>query len=521
MGSLNSRHVELVNCLMIANVAAQGGGALHSEAGPANVLMCTAVGNRAPEGRFLMDDTVRPGRGKQPPWIRVENCILADDGNEVSNSYAALTIQYSDILGGKSAVRDPQRTMVWAAGNLDADPCFVDPGYWDPNSTPLDPNDDLFLEGDYHLKSRAGRWDPSAQAWVRDDVTSPCIDAGDPAAPFEREPSPNGSRINMGAYGGTSEAAKSDVTWRFVTTQGPLLAEGLGVVLPHEHIFTDLRGPTAPGYGQADPADVVRVMKPWLAGARQRGVGVLFECTSIGVGRNVALVDRVARESGLPVVVPTGVYGRDAFAPAQHRNMTEDELTTLFIKEIREGIDGTEIRAGFIKTATGSGPMTPLEEKFLRAAGRAARETGTAVASHSPLGGNASKQAAILESISPGIRFIWVHAQNEGNRDLHRQLAARGVFIEFDSLGWNPGQDPTIITAVKELLAVGYGDRVLLSHDAGWYQPGQPNGGTQKGYTYLIDMFIPKLRAAGVSDAAIRMITETNPVRAFAFRGSE
>ena len=201
--------------------------------------------------------------------------------------------------------------------------------------------------------------------------------------------------------------------------------------------------------------------------------------------------------------------------------MTEDELTALFIREIRDGIEGTGIKAGFIKIATGSGAMTALEEKFLRAAGRAASETGAAVASHTPVSSNASKQIAILQTINPAIRLIWVHAQSENNRDVQRQMASRGVFIEFDSLGSNPGQDSALITAVKDLLAAGYGDRILLSHDAGYYQPGQPNGGTQRSYTYLIDTFIPKLTAAGVDDATIRMITQTNPIRAFAFRSGQ
>jgi phosphotriesterase-related protein len=144
-------------------------------------------------------------------------------------------------------------------------------------------------------------------------------------------------------------------------------------------------------------------------------------------------------------------------------------------------------------------------------------ETGAAVASHTTVSSNATKQADILESISPDIRFIWVHAQSVNNRSLYQQLAERGVFIEFDSLGWNPGQDSTFITAIKELLAAGYGERILLSHDAGWYQPGEQNGGSQMPYTYLIETFIPKLRDSGVDDEAIRMITEINPIRAFGF----
>jgi hypothetical protein len=77
-------------------------------------------------------------------------------------------------------------------GNTAADPLFADPD-----------------NADYHLKSHAGRWDSATQAWIIDDVSSPCIDAGDPDSDCSLEPLPNGARINMGAYGGTSEASKS------------------------------------------------------------------------------------------------------------------------------------------------------------------------------------------------------------------------------------------------------------------------------------------------------------------------
>jgi hypothetical protein len=151
--------------------------------------------------------------------IRVDSCILADDGNEVSNGYAVLTIQYTDMVGGKSAVKDPRRAMVWGPGNIDADPCFADAGRWDASDTPEDANDDVFMPGDYHLKSRAGRWDATSQTWVQDAVTSPCVDAGNPALAFDSEPLPNGSRINMGIYGGTAEASKSGAKWQFIMTR--------------------------------------------------------------------------------------------------------------------------------------------------------------------------------------------------------------------------------------------------------------------------------------------------------------
>jgi hypothetical protein len=110
--------------------------------------------------------------------------IVATDPVNVQAPYLAsdIHINYSDVFD-----------EAWAgAGNIDADPIFADPN-----------------NGDYHLKSQAGRWDANEGRWTKDEVTSPCIDAGDPKSPIGLEPFPNGGIINMGAYGGTEEASKS------------------------------------------------------------------------------------------------------------------------------------------------------------------------------------------------------------------------------------------------------------------------------------------------------------------------
>jgi hypothetical protein len=123
-------------------------------------------------------------------WGSVPNPIQAPPGS--------IAITYSDVQDG------------WpGGGNLSVDPCFVSSGTWDPNGTPDNPDDDFWVDGDYHLKSQAGHGDPINKGWVLDEVTSPCIDRGDPNSPIGEEPFPNGGRINMGAYGGTAEASKS------------------------------------------------------------------------------------------------------------------------------------------------------------------------------------------------------------------------------------------------------------------------------------------------------------------------
>ena len=140
------------------------------------------------------------------------NSILWNGGNEISsNNNSNLTITYCNIQGG------------WEGeGNIDVDPLFANPGYWadvnDPNiiAEANDPNA-VWVDGDYHLKSQAGRYDPNSGDWVIDDVTSPCIDTGDPNTPVGEEPEPNGGIVNMGAYGGTIQASKSLSTTGIIT----------------------------------------------------------------------------------------------------------------------------------------------------------------------------------------------------------------------------------------------------------------------------------------------------------------
>ncbi len=191
----------VANCVFEGNCAQRGGASDSACAGP-EFVNCTFVANRAENGNAVARYSCH-GQPEKP--VVMVNCILWDGGKEIGTAqggspvrYVNTDITFSDVSGG------------WEGeGNIDVGPWFADAGYWDPNGTPDDPNDDFFVAGDYHLKSQAGRWDPAGGGWVLDDVTSPCIDAGDPNSPVGDEPEPNGGRINMGAYGGTGEASKT------------------------------------------------------------------------------------------------------------------------------------------------------------------------------------------------------------------------------------------------------------------------------------------------------------------------
>ncbi|MHC4676521.1 MAG: hypothetical protein ACYTBZ_28885 [Planctomycetota bacterium] len=167
------------NCLFTGNSADYGGGMYNEYECSPLISNCTFAGNTAVDGNAIACDS--PGQSN-PSILQIRDSIIWDGINGIwNNDGSTITINYSDVQGGWVGV-----------GNLDSDPNFGDP-----------------CNGDYHLMSQAGRWYSQTQYLVHDDVTSPCIDAGDPNSSIGWEPFPNGGRINMGAYGGTEEASKS------------------------------------------------------------------------------------------------------------------------------------------------------------------------------------------------------------------------------------------------------------------------------------------------------------------------
>jgi len=205
---------DMANCLFIGNSALNGGAVVGSGCGDITISNCTFAGNRAFQANTLYACTPT-GLDKLYDClggnISITDSIIWDGQDTIVNGEddRTITLAFCDVSGGQSSVHDPYDCVTWEPSNIDADPCFAEPGYWDPNGTPDDANDDFWVDGDYHLKSQAARWDPNAGRWTIDDVTSPCIDAGDPLDPIGQEPFPNGGIINMGAYGGTTEASKS------------------------------------------------------------------------------------------------------------------------------------------------------------------------------------------------------------------------------------------------------------------------------------------------------------------------
>jgi phosphotriesterase-related protein len=299
------------------------------------------------------------------------------------------------------------------------------------------------------------------------------------------------------------------------TTLGLKSSAELGMILPHEHIFVDLRTWDQPGYAQAEIEAVMRLMVPELEKARAAGVTALVECTPLGVGRRADILKAVSEAADFPLVLPTGIY-REPWVPPWAHAASQKELSEWMQGELQGQIEGSGVRAGFIKLSASDEGLTLTEAKILRAAAGAALATGAAIGSHTIRGRVVSDQLDILDSCGfPSNRFIWIHAQAEANEALNFEMARRGAWIEYDSIG-EDASDLLIFSRVLHMLEAGRGEQILLSHDRGWYDPAQPDGGTPRPFTPLCEQFLPRLRAAGVDAATIQLLTCENPFRAFA-----
>lgn len=301
---------------------------------------------------------------------------------------------------------------------------------------------------------------------------------------------------------------------KLITTQGPLDPDDVEMILPHEHIFVGMETDRPPA--QTDVKDVVALMAPEIEKAKDVGVTALVACTPVGVGRYVAAVKAVSEETDFPLVVPTGIY-REPWIPDWAQAAEEAAIRDWMQDELQEEIEDSGVQAAWIKLSAGDEDMTEIEAKILRAAGRAGRETNACIGSHTIAGRVVTDQLEVLEEVGyPLDRFIWIHAQNEEDFDINVELARRGVWIEYDAIGSASFDDDFFIDRIQRMLDAGLGDRLLLSHDRGWYDPSKPDGGTPRPFTYISETFLPKLRDAGVDEETVHKMTVENPFRAFA-----
>jgi predicted metal-dependent phosphotriesterase family hydrolase len=303
------------------------------------------------------------------------------------------------------------------------------------------------------------------------------------------------------------------------TVRGLIDVAEMGVTLVHEHVLVDFIGADRVSRSRYDADEAFRTILPRLEALRTGGGRTLFECTPAYLGRDPLLLRRLSEASGLHIVTNTGYYGaaRDSAVPQHAYRETPRQLADRWTAELRDGIEGTGIRPGFLKTGVDAGPLSDIDRKLVEAGALCHLDTGLTLAVHTGDGVAALETVAVLErlGVSPEA-YVWVHAQNENDPETRASIARRGGWVSLD--GVSPRSLGAHAEAVADLFHRHLLDRVLVSQDAGWYHVGEPGGGDYRPYTFLLDTFVPALRARGLEDAAVRALLVENPARAFATR---
>jgi phosphotriesterase-related protein len=301
-----------------------------------------------------------------------------------------------------------------------------------------------------------------------------------------------------------------------MTVNGPVPSKEMGVSLIHEHILVDFIGADSISEQRWDKSKVVDRSLPFLKQIKELGCQTFIECTPAYLGRDPLLLKSLADSSGLNIITNTGYYGavKNKYIPQHAFNETADQLAASWIFESDNGINGTGIKPGFIKIGVENGNLSDLHKKLVIAAARTHLKTGLTIASHTGPAIPAFEQLDILKN--EGVEseaFIWVHAQSENDLSNHVKAAKMGAWIGLDGLNDNNLAD--YIKMIKNLRENNLLSKILLSHDAGWYHPGEENGGEYRGYTTLFEKLIPLLRKENFSEKEIIQLLVINPSEAF------
>ena len=309
------------------------------------------------------------------------------------------------------------------------------------------------------------------------------------------------------------------------TVLGDVDLASLGVTLPHEHLIHRIS--IHSGKDDNRCLDVDLVARELIL-FRKAGGGAICDVTPINIGRDVAALQEVSRQSSVPIVSAVGLYQLSVWSD-QMLAMSRTELADFLVREM-EGEQGG-VRAGFIgEIASHNEPehadwrryrLEDKEVEIFQAVADAQRRTGLFVSTHAALGRHGVAQLQVIaDAGGDPARVVVGHCDAQAHDDpaldfdYYNALIDLGAMLEFDLFGWNdvfPHDDDLRIARLAELVRQGYPGRLLISTDTCRLSQLQHYGG--RGFDYLFTYIIPALRKAGVSEADIHQITVTNPAR--------
>ena len=309
------------------------------------------------------------------------------------------------------------------------------------------------------------------------------------------------------------------------TVLGPLEAADLGFTLSHEHVGTNAAGlrHTYPEF--IDRAGIIEQSTAALKEAYAEGLRTIVDVSTFDLGRDIAMIAEVARQSGVNIVVATGNH---LAVPRPFGDVSPDVIAPMYVREIEEGIEDSGVKAAVIKVASDRGGITSPQEVVLRAAARAHLQTGAPISTHTWSPDRVGEQqVAILEEEGADLTRVYIgHSNDDTDLDYLLGLLEKGVWLGLDRYpgGRVPGTpDWEQRTEVaKKLMDAGYTERIMLSHD--YSVPKARNGAEVQeerrranpdGYNFISRHVLPRLMELGASEQDIHQITVENPRRFF------
>lgn len=304
------------------------------------------------------------------------------------------------------------------------------------------------------------------------------------------------------------------------TVTGDIDSKEMGFTMAHEHVFMDLTG-----HGNADNEWSLYRWKEQLEAAQiyaADGGGTLIDANPrTHDGRDVARMKVLSEQTGVKVVACTGfVKDTPGFTNCQDLvNKSEDEIYEDYVREITEGIDGTDIKAGWVKGASMYMYISPMQLKCMRAGARAARDTGVPMHTHTEIGTYGLEQVEIIKSVGLDTeQFCCAHLDRNPDYWYHKKILDQGCYIIYDGPGkakYYP--DSVRVDLLKRLCADGYGDKIMLCNDMG-KKSHHTVYGYGPGWCWIKDKFIPRLLDEGFSEEQCHKFMYDNPQRFYSIR---
>ncbi len=281
-----------------------------------------------------------------------------------------------------------------------------------------------------------------------------------------------------------------------------------GVTYIHEHLICDLSN-----VRKEDDSKMIdeKITIEQLKSCVEKGVKTIVDVSCIGMGRDVIKLKKISDELNINIVCSTGFY-LEQYYPLYINDISSEDISNIFIKEIEEGIEDTKIKAGIIgEIGTSKEGFTKLSKKVFESSAIASIKTNVPICTHCSGGTYAMEQGQfLLDKGVPPRNILLGHIDLCDDLEMVENVLRLGVNVGFDTIGKNNYvSEVKRIENLKYFIEKGYARQIMLSSDISRKSYYKSNGGL--GYEYLIDEFCKKLLENGVSEEHIKLMMEINP----------